>query len=158
MKHTISPFLWFDTEAEQAAEFYVSVFPNSRVVSTSHYGEAGPREAGMMRVVEFELNGTRFRALNGGSQFSFDEAISFMITCDDQAEVDYYWERLTDGGQESACGWLKDRFGLSWQVVPDGMIELFSDPDRDRANRAMAAMMTMRKLDLAAVRQAADEG
>ena len=152
----ISPNLWFDTQAEEAAEFYCSVFPNSRIVSKSHYTEAGPREAGMVLTVEFELDGQRFVAINGGPEFTFDEAISLEIRCKDQAEVDHYWQRLTDGGQESQCGWLKDRYGLSWQVVPAGVDELFSDADPERARRAMEAMFGMRKLDVAALRAAAD--
>ena len=148
--------LWFDTEAEQAAEFYTSLFPDSRIVDVSRYSEAGPRPAGEVMTVDFELNGQRFTAINGGPQFKFDEAVSFMITVDDQEELDRYWDALTDGGSESQCGWCKDRFGLSWQVVPAGMGELFSDPDRSRAERAMRAMLGMRKLDIGALRAAAD--
>jgi predicted 3-demethylubiquinone-9 3-methyltransferase (glyoxalase superfamily) len=156
MKQKITPNLWFDTEAEDAARHYVSIFPDSRIVATTHYSEAGPREAGMVLTVEFELAGERFTAINGGPQFSFDEAVSFLITCEDQSEIDYFWEQLTEGGEEGPCGWLKDRFGLSWQVVPDGMAELFADPDPGRARRAMEAMLGMHKLDLAAIRAAAD--
>ena len=116
----ITPNLWFDTEAEEAASFYTRVFDNSRIVNVTHYTEAGPREAGMVMTVDFELDGQRFTAINGGPEFKFDEAVSFLIDCKDQEEVDYYWEKLTDGGDESMCGWLKDRFGLSWQVVPRG--------------------------------------
>jgi len=152
----IVPNLWFDTEAEEAAEFYVSVFENSRVVSVARYTEAGPRPAGSVMTVEFELNGQRFVGINGGPQFPFSEAVSFQITCADQDEIDRYWEKLTDGGEEGPCGWLKDRYGLSWQVVPTGMEELFAHPDRDRAKRAMEAMSGMRKLDVAALRAAAD--
>ena len=156
MKHAIVPNLWFDTEAEQAAEFYTSVFPNSRIVNVSRYTEAGPRPAGEVMTVEFELNGQRFVGINGGPEFKFDEAVSFQITVETQEELDRYWDTLTDGGEESQCGWLKDRFGLSWQVVPTGMEELFSDPDPSRAERAMRAMLGMRKLDIAALREAAD--
>ena len=156
MQQQIVPNLWFDTEAEEAANFYTSVFKNSRIVNTTHYTDAGPREAGMVMTVEFELNGNPFVAINGGSQFKFDEAVSFLITCDDQDEIDYFWDALTDGGEESQCGWLKDRFGLSWQVVPAGMEELFADPDPERARRAMEAMLGMRKLDIAALQRAAD--
>jgi predicted 3-demethylubiquinone-9 3-methyltransferase (glyoxalase superfamily) len=156
MKQKIVPNLWFDTEAEEAADFYVSVFRNSRVVNVARYTEAGPRPAGMVMTVEFELDGQRFVGINGGPQFKFDEAVSFQIECEDQDEVDYFWERLTDGGEESQCGWLKDRFGLSWQVVPTGMEELFSDPDPERARRAMEAMLKMRKLDVEELRRAAD--
>jgi predicted 3-demethylubiquinone-9 3-methyltransferase (glyoxalase superfamily) len=156
MQQKIVPNLWFDTEAEQAAEFYLSVFKQGRIVSVTHYPEDAPREAGMVMTVDFELNGQRFVGINGGPEFSFDEAVSFQITCEDQEEVDYYWAKLSDGGEEGPCGWLKDRFGLSWQVVPAGMDELFADPDPERARRAMQAMLKMRKLDLATLRRAAD--
>jgi predicted 3-demethylubiquinone-9 3-methyltransferase (glyoxalase superfamily) len=156
MAQKIIPNLWFDTEAEEAARFYVSVFRNSRIVNVSHYTDAGPREAGTVMTVEFELDGNPFVAINGGPQFSFDEAVSFAISCEDQGEVDYYWERLTEGGEESRCGWLEDRYGLSWQVVPKGMEELFADPDPERSKRAMEAMLQMRKLDVEALRRAAD--
>jgi predicted 3-demethylubiquinone-9 3-methyltransferase (glyoxalase superfamily) len=152
----IVPNLWFDTEAEEAANFYVSVFESGRVVNVTHYTEAGPRPAGMVMTVEFELEGQRFVGINGGPEFKFDEAVSFQITCADQKEVDYFWSRLSDGGEESQCGWLKDRYGLSWQVVPTGMEEMFADPDPERAQRAMKAMLSMRKIDLAALRRAAD--
>jgi predicted 3-demethylubiquinone-9 3-methyltransferase (glyoxalase superfamily) len=157
MQQKIVPNLWFDSEAEQAAEFYVGVFENSRIVSVTPYTEAGPRDAGMVMTVEFELDGQRFLAINGGPQFSFDEAVSFAIECETQDEIDYYWEKLLEGGEESQCGWLKDRYGLSWQVVPTGMEELFADPDKGRAERAMKAMLGMRKLDIAALRAAADD-
>jgi predicted 3-demethylubiquinone-9 3-methyltransferase (glyoxalase superfamily) len=153
----ITPNLWFDTEAEEAANFYTSVFEDSRIVNVTHYTDAGPRAAGMVLTVEFELNGQRFVGINGGPEFKFDEAVSFQIDCEDQDEVDYYWERLLEGGQESQCGWLEDRYGLSWQVVPSGTDELFADPDPARAERAMRAMLGMRKLDIAALRAAADD-
>ena len=156
MPQKIVPNLWFDTEAEEAAAFYVSLFDNSRIVNVTHYTDAGPREAGMVMTVEFELDGQRFVGINGGPQFTFDEAVSMQITCADQDEVDRFWAALTDGGEESQCGWCKDRYGLSWQVVPEGMDEVFADPDPDRARRAMEAMLQMRKLDLAALRRAAD--
>jgi predicted 3-demethylubiquinone-9 3-methyltransferase (glyoxalase superfamily) len=156
MPQRIVPNLWFDTQAEEAAEFYCSVFPNSRIVGVMRYTEAGPREAGMVMTVEFELDGNRFVAINGGPEFTFDEAVSFEISCEDQDEIDYYWDKLTEGGQEGPCGWLKDRFGLSWQVVPAGIEELFGDPDPERAQRAMEAMFGMRKIDVAALRNAAD--
>lgn len=156
MQQKITPNLWFDTEAEEAASFYVSVFKGSRIVHVARYTEAGPRPAGMVMSVEFELDGQRFVAINGGPQFTFDEAVSFQISCETQDDVDYYWERLSEGGKEGPCGWLKDRFGLSWQVVPTGMEELFSDPDPKRAQRAMQAMLGMGKLDIAALRSAAD--
>ncbi len=156
MPQKIVPNLWFDTEAEEAAEFYTSVFVNSRIVNVAHYNEAGPREAGMVMLVEFELDGERFVAINGGDQFKFDEAISLQINCETQEEIDYFWERLTDGGEESVCGWLKDRYGLSWQVTPSGMDELFGGDDPERAKRATEAMLKMRKLDIAALQRAAD--
>ena len=156
MKQRIIPNLWFDTESEEAADFYVSVFKNSRITNVTHYPEGAPREAGMVMTVEFELDGQRFVGINGGPDFKFDEAISFQIDCEDQDEVDYYWERLSEGGEEGPCGWLKDRYGLSWQVVPTGMEELFADPDPARAQRAMQAMLGMKKLDVAALRSAAD--
>jgi predicted 3-demethylubiquinone-9 3-methyltransferase (glyoxalase superfamily) len=157
MEHKIVPNLWFDTEAEEAAEFYCSVFPNSRIISSARYPDSVPDKAGTVMVVEFELDGNRFTGINGGPEFKFDEAVSFQINCKDQDEVDYYWEKLiADGGRESMCGWLADKFGLSWQVIPEGMEELFSDPDRERADRAMQAMFSMRKLDIAALRAAAD--
>ncbi|HMJ72863.1 MAG TPA: VOC family protein [Solirubrobacterales bacterium] len=156
MQQKIVPNLWFDTEAEAAAGFYVGVFENSRIVNVTHYTEAGPRDAGMVMTVEFELDGQRFIGINGGPEFSFDEAVSFAIECETQGEVDYYWEKLSAGGEEGQCGWLKDRYGLSWQVVPTGMEELFADPDKGRAERAMKAMLGMRKLDIAALRSAAD--
>ena len=153
----ITPNLWFDTQAEEAADFYVSVFKDGRIVNVTHYTEAGPRPAGTVMTVEFELKGQRFVGINGGPEFTFDEAVSFQITCEDQDEVDYYWERLSNGGEEGPCGWLKDRYGLSWQVVPTGMEELFADPDPERARRAMQAILGMKKLDIAALRGAADE-
>ncbi|HVF04865.1 MAG TPA: VOC family protein [Frankiaceae bacterium] len=153
----ITPCLWFDTQAEEAATFYVSVFPNSRILETSRYGDAGPGEPGAVMVVNFELDGTKYVGLNGGPQFAFTEAVSFQIDCADQAETDYYWDALlAGGGEESQCGWLKDRFGLSWQVVPRGMIELVTDADPARSQRAMTAMMGMRRLDVAAAARAAD--
>jgi len=156
MPQRIVPNLWFDTEAEEAAAFYVSVFDNARIVNVTHYTEAGPRPAGTVMTVEFELDGQRFVGINGGPQFTFSEAVSLAITCKDQDEVDRYWEKLTEGGEEGPCGWLKDRYGLSWQVVPEGMDELFADRDQTRVQRAMQAMFGMRKLDIAALRAAAD--
>ena len=152
----ITPCLWFDTQGEEAAEFYTSIFPNSRIVDVARYGEAGPRDAGTVMVVKFELDGHELLALNGGPEFTFDEAISFQIDCADQEEVDRYSEALTDGGEQGPCGWVKDRFGLSWQVVPARLIELLGDPDEAKAQRAMAAMLEMRKIDIAAVEAAAD--
>ena len=154
---SIRPNLWFDTEAEEAAEHYCAIFPNSRVVKVMRYPESGPRETGMVMVVEFELDGQSFVAINGGPDFTFNEALSLEIRCADQDEVDHYWEKLTaDGGEEGPCGWLKDRYGVSWQVVPDGMDDVFSDDDPARADRAMKAMLGMRKLDVAALIAAAE--
>ena len=158
MQQKITPNLWFDGNAEEAASFYTEVFEDSRIVSTTLYPENSPGEAGTVMTVLFELNGQRFVGINGGPQFQFDEAVSFEIRCKDQDEVDYFWEKLTDGGEESVCGWLKDRFGLSWQVVPAGMEELFDDPDPKRAERAMQAMLKMKKLDIDELQRAADAG
>ena len=155
MQQRIVTNLWFDTEAEEAAEFYASVFPNSRVVAKTHYPEDAPREAGMVMTVDFELDGQRITGINGGPDFKFSEAISLLINCEGQEEVDYYWEKLTEGGEEGPCGWLKDRYGLSWQVVPEDMDEVFADPDPERAQRAMQAMLQMKKLDVEELRRAA---
>ena len=152
----ITPNLWFDTEGLEAAEFYCSVFPNSKVTNVSYYTEAGPREAGTVLTVDFELDGQQYTAINGGPEFTFDEAISLLINCKDQAEIDYYWDKLSEGGSEIQCGWLKDKYGLAWQVVPEGMDSLFNDDDKERANRAMKAMLGMVKLDIAALQAAAD--
>jgi predicted 3-demethylubiquinone-9 3-methyltransferase (glyoxalase superfamily) len=152
---SIRPCLWFDTEGEEAARFYTSVFPNSRIVEVAHYGEAGPREAGTVMTVAFELDGKPFLALNGGPGFTFNEAISLQIDCESQEEVDRYWAVLAEGGEEGPCGWLKDRFGVSWQVVPTRFEELITDPDPGVSQRAMAAMLQMRKLDIAALEEAA---
>ena len=154
----ITPNLWFDTASEEAAEFYVSVFPNSKITNVSHYTEAGPRPAGTVLTVDFVLDGQEFTAINGGPEFTFDEAISLLINCADQDEIDYYWAKLTEGGEEGPCGWLKDRYGLSWQVVPADFNELMNDPDRARAQRAMTAVFGMKKIDVAAVYAAADKG
>lgn len=153
----ITPFLWFDTQALEAAEFYVSVFPNSRVVDVARYGEAGPGPAGSVMTVRFELDGEEFVALNGGpDHYTFGESISFVVDCPTEKDVDRYWAALTEGGDEIACGWLKDRFGLRWQIVPSELPALLGDPDPGRAQRAMQAMMTMKKLDIRAMREAAD--
>ncbi|WP_328297017.1 VOC family protein [Streptomyces sp. NBC_00435] len=150
--------LWFDGDAEAAADHYLSIFKDGKRGRIGRYNEGGPGTAGDVMVVEFEINGQKFVGLNGGSQFPFTEAISFQIHCADAAEADYYYDRLTgDGGEESACGWVKDKFGVSWQVIPAGAIELISDPDPGRAARATAAMMKMKKLDVERMRQAADE-
>ncbi|MGH2838765.1 MAG: VOC family protein, partial [Thermoleophilaceae bacterium] len=155
MTQKITPNLWFDTEAQEAAAFYCEIFKSSRIVSVAHYPESSDK-AGKVLTVEWELDGERFVGINGGPQFKFDEAVSFAISCADQDEVDYYWERLTDGGEESMCGWLKDKFGLSWQVSPIELIELTTDPDPGRAQRAMQAMLQQRRIDIAEIRRAAD--
>ena len=155
MKQRITTNLWFDGNAEEAAEFYCSIFKNSRIVSTTHYPEATSR-AGSVMVVEWELDGQRFVGINGGPQFTFSEAISLQVNCEDQAEVDYYWDRLTDGGEEGPCGWLKDRYGLSWQVVPEELLDLIGHDDPERARRATEAMYKMQKLDIAELRAAVD--
>jgi len=156
MAQKITPNLWFDGNAEEAANFYLSVFENSRIVSVARYPEGSPGPAGDVMVVEFELNGQRFTGINGGPQYKFSEAVSFQISCETQDEVDYYWEKLTDGGEQGPCGWLKDRYGLSWQVTPRGMDELFGGDDPERAQRAMQAMLKMKKLDIGELRAAAD--
>jgi predicted 3-demethylubiquinone-9 3-methyltransferase (glyoxalase superfamily) len=153
----ITPNLWFDTQSEEAAEFYVSVFPNSKITNVTYYGEAGPGPAGTVLTVNFVLDGQEFTAINGGPQFTFDEAISFLVNCADQEEIDYYWEKLSEGGEESMCGWLKDRYGLSWQVVPTDWEDLLNDPDQARAQRAVKALLGMRKIDIAAINAAADQ-
>jgi predicted 3-demethylubiquinone-9 3-methyltransferase (glyoxalase superfamily) len=152
----IVPNLWFDTEAEEAANYYLSVFDDSRIVGITRYPEGAPREAGMVMTVEWELNGQRFVGINGGPEFSFSEAISLQIRCDGQEEVDLYWDKLSEGGEEGPCGWLKDRYGVSWQVTPAGMEDLFLDSDPERAKRATEAMLQMKKLDIAELRRAAD--
>jgi predicted 3-demethylubiquinone-9 3-methyltransferase (glyoxalase superfamily) len=151
----ITPFLWFDKEAEDAAKFYVSVFKNSKLLGISRYGAAGPGEPGSVMTVNFEIEGQEFTALNAGPHFKFTEAVSFLIHCKTQEEVDYYWNTLTaDGGQESDCGWLKDKFGLSWQVTPDRLMELIQDPDKEKSQRVMKAMMQMRKIDIGELERA----
>jgi predicted 3-demethylubiquinone-9 3-methyltransferase (glyoxalase superfamily) len=151
----ITPFLWFDGQAEEAARFYVSVFKNGRIDNIARYGDAGPGAKGGVMTVGFEIEGQPFTALNAGPHFKFNEAISFVVSCADQAEVDYYWERLSEGGQTSQCGWLKDRFGLSWQVTPIRLIELATDPDAEKASRVMQAMMQMTKIEIDKLEQAA---
>lgn len=154
----ITPFLWFDTQAEEAAHFYTSVFKNSRILEVVRYGDAGPGPVGSVMTVSFELDGQAFIGLNGGPEhYSFSEAISFQIHCETQDEVDHYWGALTDGGEPGPCGWLKDKYGLSWQVVPAGLPELLSDPDAGKAQRAMQAMLSMSKLDINAMRAAAEQ-
>jgi predicted 3-demethylubiquinone-9 3-methyltransferase (glyoxalase superfamily) len=154
MSQRITPFLWFDSNAEAAANFYVSVFPNSEITEISHYGEAGPRAAGSVMVVSFRLDRQEFAALNGGPEFTFTEAVSFSIACANQKEVDYYWDKLTDGGEPGPCGWLKDKFGVSWQVVPTLLTEMLQDEDRQRADRVMQAMLQMGKIGVAKLEEA----
>jgi predicted 3-demethylubiquinone-9 3-methyltransferase (glyoxalase superfamily) len=151
----ITPCLWFDTEGEDAAKLYTSIVPNSRITNIMRHGSAGPGPEGSVLTVEFELDGQAFVALNGGPQFTFSEAISFQISCDSQDEVDEYWSKLAEGGEEGPCGWLKDRFGLSWQIIPKRLPELLGDPDREKSQRVMAAMLEMRKIDIAGLERAA---
>jgi predicted 3-demethylubiquinone-9 3-methyltransferase (glyoxalase superfamily) len=160
IKSKLVPFLWFNNQAEEAAKFYTSIFKGSKILKTSHYMEAGRevhgRPPGSVMTVEFEIAGQAFTALNGGPMFKFTEAISFQVMCDDQDEVDYFWSKLAaGGGEEGPCGWLKDKFGLSWQVVPTMMGELFSDKDPKKSSRAMEAMLKMKKLDIAELKRAA---
>lgn len=152
----ITPFLWFNGQAEQAAKFYTSIFPKSKIRKVTRYGDAGPGPKGSVMIVEFEIAGQKFIALNGDSQFKFNESVSFMVDCKTQAEVDRYWKRLTaDGGKEVACGWLRDKYGLSWQIVPTVFLEMVSSKDAAKAQRAMQAMMNMVKLDIKKLKQAA---
>jgi predicted 3-demethylubiquinone-9 3-methyltransferase (glyoxalase superfamily) len=153
----IIPCLWFDTEGEDAARFYTSVFPGSRIGKVTHYGSAGPRAEGTVMTVEFELDGQPFVALNGGPDFTFTEAISFQVSCQTQDEVDSYWDTLSEGGEEGPCGWLKDRFGLSWQIIPTALPRLLHDPDPEKAQRVMAAMLEMKKIDVDALERAAEK-
>ena len=150
----ITTFLWFDKNAEEAVNFYVSVFKNAKVLQTVPYGDTGPGPKGSVMTIDFELDGQKFMALNGGPDFKFTEAISLMVNCETQEEIDYYWEKLSEGGQKVECGWLKDKFGLSWQVGPSILPELFNEPDK--ANRVMAAVMKMKKLDIAELKRAAE--
>lgn len=155
-KQKITPFLWFDNNAEEAANFYTSVFRNSKIKSVSRYGKSGPGPEGSVMTVAFELEGQNITALNAGPMFKFNESFSFVVDCKDQQEVDEYWEKLTsDGGQESMCGWLKDKFGLSWQITPTRLIELITDKDSKKAQRVMQAMMKMKKIIIADLEEAA---
>jgi predicted 3-demethylubiquinone-9 3-methyltransferase (glyoxalase superfamily) len=156
--HKITPFLWFDNQAEEAVNFYTSIFRNSRIGSISRYGDAGPGPAGAVMSVTFQLDGQEFMALNGGPNFSFTPAISFFVNCETQAEVDELWEKLTAGGEEVQCGWLKDKFGLSWQIVPAGLGEMLSSQDAEKSQRAMQAMLQMKKIDIAQIKQAFEQG
>ena len=155
----ITPFLWYDNQAEEAMNFYVSIFKNSRVLGVTRYGKSGPGPEGSVLTAAFELEGQKFTALNGGPRFKFNESVSFVVNCETQEEIDYFWEKLSsDGGQESQCGWLKDKFGLSWQVVPTILPELISSKDPKKSERVMQAIMQMKKLDLAKLKQAAEQG
>jgi predicted 3-demethylubiquinone-9 3-methyltransferase (glyoxalase superfamily) len=150
----ITPFLWFDHEAEEAARFYTTVFKNSRIVAVTYYGEAGPGPQGSVMTVEFELDGQKFMALNGGPIYKFTEAVSFVVNCENQQEVDEMWEKLSDGGGEIQCGWLKDKYGLAWQIVPTVFFEMIQDQDAERKERVMRAMFQMKKLDIAGLEAA----
>ena len=152
----ITPCLWFDGQGEDAAEFYVGLFPDSRITDVARYGAAGPGPEGSVLTVSFELNGSPFLALNGGPEYRFSEAISFQVFCDSQAEVDRYWAELGAGGEHGPCGWLKDRFGVSWQIVPNRLVELLADRDRERSARVMQAMMQMGKIEIAELERAAE--
>jgi predicted 3-demethylubiquinone-9 3-methyltransferase (glyoxalase superfamily) len=151
----ITPCLWFDTEGEDAATFYTSVFPNSKITGVTRYGSAGPRPEGTVMTVNFELDGQKFVALNGGPEFTFNEAISFQVSCETQEEVDAYWSRLSEGGEEGPCGWLKDRYGVSWQIVPTALHRLLGDPDREKSQRVMEAMLKMKKIEVGDLERAA---
>jgi predicted 3-demethylubiquinone-9 3-methyltransferase (glyoxalase superfamily) len=153
----IKPFLWFDTQAEEAANFYVSIFKNSKILGITRCGEAGPGPKGSALTVSFQLDGQEFVGLNGGPHFKFSEAISFAVMCTSQEEVDDFWKKLTEGGQEVECGWLKDKYGLSWQITPEILPEMLSDPDPQKSGRVMRAMMTMKKIDIAALQRAYDQ-
>jgi predicted 3-demethylubiquinone-9 3-methyltransferase (glyoxalase superfamily) len=150
----ITPCLWFDDQGEAAANFYTSIFPGSKIGTITRFTDVGPRTPGMVLTVDFELSGQKFVALNGGPEFKFSEAVSFQVMCKDQAEIDDYWSKLSAGGQEGECGWLKDKFGLSWQIVPKALHKMIADPDPARVNRVMAVMLKMKKLDLKALKRA----
>ena len=154
----ITPFLWFNDQAEEAMNFYTAIFKNSKISSVSRYGDGGPGQPGSVMTATFELDGQEFMALNGGPLFAFTEAISFFVNCETQAEVDELWGKLTEGGEESQCGWLKDKFGLSWQIVPSVLGELLNDPDAAKAGRVMNAMLQMKKIDIAGLRSAYEQG
>jgi len=151
----LTPCLWFDTQGEEAAEFYTSVFPKSKINHIARYGSAGPRPEGTAMTVDFELDGQKFVALNGGPQFTFNEAISYQVSCKNQDEVDYYWSKLAEGGEEGPCGWLKDKFGLSWQIIPEALPRLLEDPDQEKSQRVMAAMLEMGKIEVEGLERAA---
>ncbi len=152
---SLTACLWFDTEGEDAATLYTSVFPNSKITKVTRYGSAGPRSEGTVMTVEFELDGKSFVALNGGPDFTFNEAVSFQVFCESQDEVDQYWNALSDGGEEGPCGWLKDKFGLSWQIIPTALPRLLGDPDPEKSQRVMAAMLEMKKIEIGELERAA---
>jgi len=153
----ITPFLWFDDKAEEAVNFYVSIFKNSKVLGISRYGDAGPGPKGTVMVAKFQLEGHEFIALNGGPQFKFTEAISFLVNCESQEEVDKFWEKLSEGGKESQCGWLKDKYGLSWQIVPTVLGEMLKDKDPEKSKRVMQAMLQMQKIDIKKLKEAYEQ-
>jgi predicted 3-demethylubiquinone-9 3-methyltransferase (glyoxalase superfamily) len=153
----ITSCLWFDNQGEEAAHFYTTIFKNSQILEVARYGPAGPGPEGTVMTVTFELDGHKFVALNGGPHFTFSEAISFQVSCETQDEVDYFWNRLSEGGEEGPCGWLKDRYGLSWQIVPNALIDLVSDPDTEKSQAAIKAMLGMRKIDIEALQRAANQ-
>ena len=154
----ITPFLWFNDQAEEAMNFYTAIFKKSKIGSVSRYGEGGPGQPGSVMTATFEIDGQEFMVLNGGPLFTFSEAISFFVSCETQAEVDELWEKLTEGGEEGQCGWLKDKYGLSWQIVPSALGELLNDPDAEKAGRVMNAMLQMKKIDIAGLRSAYEQG
>ena len=156
-KQKITPFLWFDNQAEEAMNFYVSIFKNSKVISVDRFGEAGPRPKGMVMTASFELEGQKFTALNGGPEYKFTEAVSFFVNCETQEEVDKLWERLSEGGEKGPCGWLKDKYGVSWQIVPTVLPELLNDPDPEKSGRVMKAMLQMKKIDINALKRAYEQ-
>lgn len=153
----ITPFLWFNDQAEEAVNFYLSIFDDSRILTQTRYGEVGPGPEGSIMTIEFELQGQKFVALNGGPHFTFNEAVSFVVNCETAQEVDHYWDKLSDGGEQSQCGWLKDKYGVSWQVVPTLLPRLVSDANQDKAQMVMAAMLQMQKLDVVALQTAYDD-
>ena len=154
----ITPYLWFDNQAEEAANFYTSLFKNSKILSASRYGEGGPGPAGSVMTISFQLDGQEFVALNGGPEFKFTEAISLFVNCETQEEVDWLWEKFTEGGEEGPCGWLKDKYGLSWQIIPAGLVTMLSSADAAKSQRAMQAMLAMKKIDLAKIKLAYEQG
>ena len=153
----ITPFLWFDGKAEEAMNFYVSVFKNSKIISVTRYGEAGPGPKGTVMTASFQIDGQEFTALNGGPQFTFSQAISFVVHCETQQEVDELWEKLSEGGEKQNCGWLKDKYGLSWQIVPTLLIEMLQDRDAEKSERVMKAMLQMNKIDIKTLKQAYEQ-